>query len=204
MSPQVELTEEEAFFVEARRERLATTEVECAARERTRNREAKVRARRRDGDQCRVCHRDVDFQDRRSRAGGRYLPRFGCLLVVCAEHYEQFKPKTLEELDPSFVEAMDDPQRVVYRAETRQWLAMNAAADWLPQLNVPGKVWAYRCLDSVGYVGRRAGALLARTLLRPCAEGAERAADEGRASAREHRRREQARLDEFAAPPTGD
>jgi len=64
----------------------------------TMDREAQLTARLRDGDQCRICARAVDFRERRSAGSGRYLTRAADVFVVCTAHAAELEASTMDEL----------------------------------------------------------------------------------------------------------
>lgn len=125
MSTQLEFTEEEAFFVKARREMRASAEVERADRERTRSWETQVRARRRDGDQCRVCGQLVNFRLRRGPQAGAFIYT-GEVVVACVKCARRRAPRTMADLDRPVHDLRPAPTHPFYRPETLEWFEKQA------------------------------------------------------------------------------
>ncbi len=150
MSTQLEFTEEEAFFVKARREMRASAEVERADRERTGSWEAQVRARRRDGDQCRVCGQLVDFRRRRGPQAGTFVYS-GEVVVACLKCSRQHAPRTKADLDRPVQGLRPVPARPFYRPETLEWFQnqVRAATSNLRR-GFPDELLRDRHLDGAG------------------------------------------------------
>lgn len=150
MSTQLEFTEEEAFFVKARREMRASAEVERADRERTGSWEAQVRARRRDGDQCRVCGQLVDFRRRRGPQVGTFVYS-GEVVVACLKCSRQHAPRTKADLDRPVQGLRPAPARPFYRPETLEWFEeQTRRASSALGRGVPDEVFCGRHVDGDG------------------------------------------------------
>lgn len=93
----------------------------------TSDRDAQLRARLRDGDQCRVCARTVDFQDRRSAAGGRYLTRAADVFVVCTAHAAELEASTMDELWEEPEGLLPAPFQPSHSPATIEWVRRTTA-----------------------------------------------------------------------------